>query len=110
MVSLAAFCVAQLEAKLDEAQQETASAMQVQSEISENLESTKLELAAATARVTTAESAAEEAKTQREASIDAERKAKAELQERLDEIEEGTSEMEKLIEDNEVCIIYQFVS
>ena len=109
-MSLAALLLAQLEAKLDEAQQETASAMQVQSETSENLESTKLELAAATARVATAESAAEEAKTQREASIDAERKAKAELQERLDEIEEGTSEMEKLIEENEVCTIYQFVS
>ena len=109
-MSLAALLLAQLEAKLDEAQQETASAMQVQSETSENLESTKLELAAATARVATTESAAEEAKTQREASIDAERKAKAELQERLDEIEEGTSEMEKLIEENEVCTIHQPVS
>lgn len=102
--------LAQLEAKLEEAHQETASALQVQSEISENLESTKLELAAATARVVTAESAAEEAKTQREASIDAERKAKEELQERLDEIEEGTREMEKLIEENEVCTIQQFLS
>ena len=102
--------LAQLEAKLEDAHQETASALQVQSEISENLESTKLELAAATARVVTAESAAEEAKTQREASIDAERKAKEELQERLDEIEEGTREMEKLIEENEVCTIQQFLS
>jgi hypothetical protein len=36
------------------------------------------------------------------ASLDAERQAKAELQLRLDEIEEGTAEMEKLLEENEV--------
>ena len=102
-------CV-QLEAKLDEAQRETASALQVQSQISEDLASTKRELSAATARAVTAEGAAEEAKAQREASIEAERKAKAELQERLDEIEEGTSEMEKLIEENEVRSMHQALS
>ena len=76
--------------------------MQAQSEIGENLESTKLELSAALARAVTAEGEAEKARTEREASIDAEQNAKAELKERLDEIEEGTREMEKLIEENEV--------
>ena len=100
----------QLEAKVDEAQKETASALRRESEVTEDLESTKLELSAATARAVAAESAVQEAQTQQEASIDAEQRVRAELQERLDEIEEGTSEMEKLLEENEVCMLQQLKS
>lgn len=107
-LSLITIVLRQLEAKLDEAQQETASALQRHSQVSEDLESTKLELSAATMRSAEAESAAEEADAQREASIEAERKAKAELQQSLAEIEQGTSEMEKLKQQNEVRTIYQF--
>ena len=99
-----------MEAKVDEAQKETASALRRESEVTEDLESTKLELSAATARAVAAESAVQEAQTQQEASIDAEQRVRAELQERLDEIEEGTSEMEKLLEENEVCMLQQLKS
>ena len=70
--------------------------------LSEDLDATKSQLAAVTARAVAAEEAAEAAEVEKAASLDAERQAKAELQLRLDEIEEGTAEMEKLLEENEV--------